>query len=118
MNGDLFRAWKKSKKNRGRESYQSMAADVREVMARLIPAPRAMAKEIADYFITVPFDEDVLYRAEEIVNLFTAEWSREDSLLNDGDWDFIKEMINAWALEMDMDIVTNVMRATVESGNL
>lgn len=118
MSGDLFRAWKRSKKNRGWKSYESIAADVREVMVHLIPAPRDMAKEIANYFITLPFGEDVLYRAEEIINLFTGQWSMENSLLSDGDWDFIKEMINAWALETDMDIVTDVMRSAVESGNL
>ncbi len=116
MEGDLSRAWKRLKKNIGWDDKESIAAELRETMIRFAPVPADLAEELADFFITEPVDSDVVYKSEEILELLSGTWAPENSVLEEDDWNFLKEQVNAWALEMDMDIVTDIMRAVVNRG--
>ena len=116
MDGDLARAWKRLKKKYGWNETDRIALEIRENMARFAPVPKDMGEELADYFLPSPVDEESIYKAEEILELFSGTWIPVDSALADDDWEFLKEQVNAWAVEMDMDTVTDVMRAVVERG--
>jgi len=116
MNGDLSRAYKRLKKKNGWDDTDRTAKELKETMIRLSPVPAGMAEEMADFYLNDPIDSDAVYRAEEILELLTGSWIPEDSKLGIDDWDFLKEQVNAWAVEMDMDVVTDVMRAVVSNG--
>ena len=116
MDGDLSRAWKRLKKKNGWDDTEGIAAELREMMIRFAPVPPGMAEELADFFIPEPVDENVIYKAEEILELLSGTWVPENSVLEEDDWKFLKDQVNAWALEMDMDIVTDVMKVVVNRG--
>jgi len=116
MNGDLSRAYKRLKKKNGWDDVEVTAKELRETMIRLSPVPAGMAEEMADFYLNDPVDSDAVYRAEEILELLSGSWIPEGSILKIDDWDFLKEQVNAWAMEMDMDVVTDVMKAVVSNG--
>ena len=116
MDGDLSRAWKRLKKKNGWDDTEGIASELREMMIRFAPVPPGMAEELADFFIPEPVDENVIYKAEEILELLSGTWVPENSVLEEDDWKFLKNQVNAWALEMDMDIVTDVMKVVVNRG--
>ena len=116
MDGDLSRAWKRLKKINGWDDTEGITAELREMMIRFAPVPPGMAEELADFFIPEPVDENVIYKTEEILELLSGTWVPENSALEEDDWKFLTEQVNAWALEMDMDIVTDVMKVVVNRG--
>ncbi len=116
MDGDLSRAWKRLKKINGWDDTEGITAELREMMIRFAPVPPGMAEELADFFIPEPVDENVIYKTEEILELLSGTWVPENSALEEEDWKFLTEQVNAWALEMDMDIVTDVMKVVVNRG--
>ncbi len=116
MNGDLSRAYKRLMKKNGWDNSGATAVELRETMIRLSPVPLGMAEEMADFYLNDPMDADTVYKSDEILELLSGTWAPENSLLESDDWDFLKEQVNAWALEMDMDVVTDVMKAVVSYG--
>jgi hypothetical protein len=116
MEGDLLRAWKRLKKKHGWDDTENITAEIRAMMIRIASVPLGMAEEMADFYLPEPVDEDAIYKSEEILELLAGSWVPDNSILEDDDWDFIREQINAWALDMDMDVVTDVMKAVVENG--
>ncbi|MCK5249544.1 MAG: hypothetical protein KAJ98_06235, partial [Spirochaetaceae bacterium] len=110
------RAWKRLKKINGWDDTEGITAELREMMIRFAPVPPGMAEELADFFIPEPVDENVIYKTEEILELLSGTWVPENSALEEEDWKFLTEQVNAWALEMDMDIVTDVMKVVVNRG--
>lgn len=117
MEGDLVRAWKRSRKKHGWDNVEDVAVDMREMLSRFAPVPNAMAEELAIYFLPGPVDEEAVYRSEEILEILGGNWGPEGSALVDEDWEFLRELINEWAPEMDMGIVTDVMRVILERGD-
>jgi len=117
MDGDLARAWKKIKKHRGWDDAAGIARDMRDTMVRNSPVPRDMGEEMAAYFLAEPVDEEAVYKAEEILELMGGTWTSVDSALDDDDWDFLKDLVNDWAVDMDMDVVNDIMRAVVDRGD-
>ena len=116
MDGDLTRSWKRIRKNRGWDNTAGITEDLRDAMASMIPVPRDMADELSEYFVPELVDQEVLYRAEEVLEVFSGTWTEKDSALSDEDWDYMKELVNAWAEHLDMDVVTDVMRYVVDRG--
>ncbi len=116
MNGDHSRAYKRLKKKNGWDNSEATAAELRETMIRLAPVPLGMAEELADFYLGNPLGADAVLKSDEILELLGGTWAPEDSLMEIDDWEFLKEQVNAWALEMDMDIVTDVMKFVVSYG--
>ena len=116
MEGELTRVWRRIKKRRGWEDSAGIAADLQESMAKFSPVPPDMADELADYFIGDPVDEQTVYKCEEVLELLSGSWKDQESALNHEDWIFIRDLVNLWAIELDMDIVTAVMQAVVDKG--
>jgi len=101
------------KKKKGWDDTEGIEKELQETMIRLSPVPGGMAEELADFYLNGSFDTDGVYKADEILELLSGTWVPENSLLEIDDWDFIEEQVNAWAMEMDMDVVTDVMKAVV-----
>jgi hypothetical protein len=117
MEGELTRAWKRLKKKNGWDNEAKTESDIRELMIRFSPVPRGMAEEMADFYLPSPLSQDALCKSDEILELLTGSWAAQGSCLEEDDWEFLKEQVNEWAPEMDMDVVTSVMKAVVERGD-
>ena len=112
-----MRAYRRIKKNRGWDNLPEISKELKTAMVRLLLLPPIMAEDIAVFFISDAPDNDSVYRAQEVLELFDGSWERgADSLLTETDWEYIKDSIDEWAAEMDMEIVTFIMRIIVESG--
>ena len=116
MEGDLARSWKRLKKKYGWDDTEGVDAELRDTMAKFAPVPRDMGEELAGFFLTSPVDEEKIWKSEEILELLAGTWEPSGSALADEDWDYIRDLINAWAVELDMTIVTDVMRVVVDRG--
>ncbi len=116
MNGDLSRAWKRLKKKNGWDDTDGIALGLRETMICLSPVPQGMAEEMAAFYLQNPVDDDAVYKSEEILEVLAGTWVSENSVLKEDDWDFLEEQVNSWAQDMDMDTVTEIMKAVVGSG--
>ena len=117
MDGELSRAYRRIKKSRGWNNPLEISKDLKTEMVRLLPLSPLMAEDIAVFFISAAPDDNSVYRAQEVLELFDGSWERgADSLLTENDWEYIRDSIDEWAAEMDMEIVTFIMRIIVESG--
>lgn len=116
MEGDLVRAYKRLKKKYGWDDTEQVDVELREDMIRFAPVPQEMGEEMADFYLSSPLDDEKVWKGEEILELLAGSWASENSVLADDDWNFLKELVNVWALDMDMDVVTDVMRVVVDRG--
>lgn len=116
VEGDLYRSWKRLRKKYGWDDRAGTAAGLRAAMVRYAPVPRCMAEEMADFFLPPALDEQAVYKSDEVLELLAGRGSSQNSILSDDDWVFLEEQVNEWAHELDMRIVTHVMRAVVERG--
>ncbi|MCG8453763.1 MAG: hypothetical protein MI717_11330 [Spirochaetales bacterium] len=116
MNGNLHRDWKRIRKARGYEDEQGIAEELREVFVQMAPLPQDMGEELALRFLSEPVDDEVLYRTEEVLEVLDGQWTAQDSALRDDDWAYLRDLVDSWATELDMDVVTSVMRVVVERG--
>jgi hypothetical protein len=117
MNGELERAYRRIKKKAGWDNPERIIAELRETMVKMSPVPAQMAIEAAQYFIDDIQDDSFIYRAQEVMELFNGDPQlQKKSMLSASDWNFIRELVDEWAAEMDMDIVTGIMTAAVDNG--
>ncbi len=116
MHGDLLRAWKRLKKKHGWDNPEAIDSDLRETMAGILPVPQDMGEELAHYFLGSPVDEERLCRSEEVLELFDGTWQERESALSRADWNFLRDLVNLWAVELDMGLVTELMRHILEQG--
>ncbi|PIE05180.1 MAG: hypothetical protein CSA76_00385 [Spirochaetales bacterium] len=116
MDGDLLRAWKRLKKKHGWNNTEAIDSDLRQAMVRILGLPEDFGEELADYFLPSPAGEEELYRSEEVMELFGGTWKPQESALNIDDWEFLRDLVNAWARELDMDTVTELMRHILDNG--
>lgn len=116
MEGDLARVWKRLKKKYGWDDTERVDSELRENMVRFAPVPQDMGEELAGFYLASPVDEEKIWKSEEILELLAGTWEPSGSALEEDDWDFLKDLVNAWALELDMDVVTDVMRVVVDRG--
>ena len=116
MDRDMSRAWRRIKKKRGWDDADGIASELMSVMTSLLGDPAPMAEETAAYFLGGGIDDEALYKSDEVLELFDGSWRPEGSILDNDDWDFLRDLVNVWAGELDMDVVTSVMRAVVDRG--
>lgn len=76
-----------------------------------------MGQELFDYCLgSGSFEDRHAEKLGDMVDLFAMGYDSGYNQLGDEDWDYLKELVNAYALDMDMDVVTYVMQHVVEAG--
>ena len=116
MEGELTRVWKRARKKYGRDAQEEIAGSIRHVIVKHFPIPNEMAEEIAEYYLEQEIDYCLVEKLDEIQELMNDRWLPEESALGGDDWDFLKDLINDWALEIDMELVNRIMKIVVEKG--
>jgi hypothetical protein len=88
--------------------------------------PEAMVDDLFEYFHdkNAPLlqSNDTLgqysNRMGSIIDLFLSNYDHETDLVSREDWEFVRETIDVFAVDMDMDTVNYVMSIIVEKGAL
>lgn len=86
----------------------------------LPPLPEPMKEDLVSYFLhptSLDTGDEVRARAEyfsAVVDLFACDYDTEADPLRSEDWAFLRELVNDFAVELDMTIVNYVMRLVVD----
>ena len=81
--------------------------------------PTALASELFEAIsreITVGNRPDTLYG--DVIDLLHQDYDERDDPLTPGDWDLLRDLINDYALELELSLVQYVMERVVERGRI
>lgn len=116
MEGDISRYYKRSAKRHGWNAENEIAGDLKAFFIKQLPIPLNMSEELADYCFQSPLEEKLVYKLEEFIELMHERWSDSGTVLDRNDWFFLTDLINEWAMEIDMALVTYIMKIAVQKG--
>ncbi len=110
MNNEFLRQYKRiSKTCQGR--LEEREGELREALVRLLGGfPRDMALEGADYFLRGESWEEEVQKGADLLDLHNEEFDAPSSVFDREDWAFLKELVNSYADELDMDWLTYFMQ--------
>ncbi|MFP4566695.1 MAG: hypothetical protein ACLFNX_09355 [Spirochaetaceae bacterium] len=86
--------------------------------------PEPMRAELFDHFSAKYRAEASSYTVDDalflgdVIDLFSGAYDDEQDPLDAEDWDFVKDIIDENALELDMDTINYVMKLVVDKGAL
>jgi hypothetical protein len=90
--------------------------------ASLSSLPESMRAELFDHFSSKYRADESSYTVDDavflgdVIDLFTGGYDDERDPLDADDWDFVKDIIDENALELDMDTINYVMKLVVDKG--
>jgi hypothetical protein len=90
--------------------------------ASLSSLPEPMRAELFDHFSSKYRADESSYTIDDaiflgdVIDLFTGAYDDERDPLDADDWDFVKDIIDENALELDMDTINYVMKLVVDKG--
>jgi len=87
----------------------------------LVTIPEGMGRDLFSYYLarTGKSEENLrnlAYHLVEVVDLFNGEYDDKNNPLDEGEWLIIRDLMNAYAAEIEEDILTYVMALIVEKG--
>ena len=118
MNSNEFnRHCKQLRKKYNYECTEDFMKDLQELFVRALGQPEDFSAELMEYCCpgTVAEDRD-FDRLADMVDIFSMDYDDSVDRLEQADWAYLKELVNSWAAEMDMDLVTYIMQLVVSSG--
>ncbi len=104
---------------------RKLAEQIGHLRDRTLPfLPPEMRREILDYYIDLYESKRGAYRdfremalvLADVVALFTGDYGDEDHTLGEADWDFIRDLVNDYAAELDEKLLTEIMAQVVSRG--
>ncbi|MDC7221821.1 MAG: hypothetical protein PQJ59_17955 [Spirochaetales bacterium] len=110
MNNEFIRQYKRiSKTCQG--DFTGKEGELREVLTRLLGGfPSEMAREGADYFLPGNSVEEEVQKGADLLDLHNEELEGDKAYFTAEDWNFLKELINAYAEDLDMEWVAYAMQ--------
>ena len=112
------------KKNFSASGGSAVFQQLREAFVSCLPnIPDTLKYDMAIYFCGeyastddidefTPLSEKLL----EAVYLYEGEYDRIDETFSENDWIYIRESVSEFALELDPDLITYIMRQVVSRG--
>jgi hypothetical protein len=114
---DFERNCKQLRKKYNFESTEDFMNDLSDLFVKSIGQGEDFSLELMDYCLKSDSVEDKdIEMLSDMVDLFHLDYNNDYNSLALEDWVFIKDLVNVWALEMDMDTVTYIMQQVVDSG--
>ncbi len=108
---------KKYKGMIGNEESRDFRRDLLEAFLLSLGENEEMGRELFDYCTRLDLMEKLqVEKLADMLDLFHQNYDSSCNQLNDEDWVFVKELVNGFAEEMDMDNLTYVMQQVVEAG--
>ncbi|MDC7223438.1 MAG: hypothetical protein PQJ60_06820 [Spirochaetales bacterium] len=110
MNNEFLRQYKRiSKACKG--DFSGGTEELKEVLIRLLNGfPRDMAREGADYFLPGLNVEEEVQKCADLTDLHNEELESSQTVFTGEEWTFLKELINAYAEDLDMEWVAYAMQ--------
>ena len=79
--------------------------------------PGDLALDVWDYVLDCGDLEDShILRLSDMVDLFQMDYDDRFNSLSRDDWKYLKDLVNGWAAEMNMDIVSYIMQRIMDRG--
>lgn len=113
---------------KGKKELKGAALDFEDVLARLrshfcdtVSLPEHIAVDLFNCIIAdLNITEDSVYEFETtlggLVDLFRYDLNEEYTPIPDKVWSVVKEVVNEYALKLDQDLLTYIMKYIVEKG--
>jgi len=106
-----------------RGGEQRRIDEIRDAFSASLSAlPEPMRAELFDHFSSKYRADESSYTVDDaiflgdVIDLFTGAYDDERDPLDADDWDFVKDIIDENALELDMDTINYVMKLVVDKG--
>ncbi len=122
MGSDFERAYRglckkyKDKRTENKEE-EAFRTDLLEAFLLSLGEVEDLGRELFDYCTGLePIEEPQAEKLADMLDLFHRDYDSSYNRLNLEDWSYLKELVNGFAEEMDMDTLTYVMRQIVEAG--
>ena len=118
MNTNEFeRSCKQLRKKYNFENSPELLNELKELFTKSMGQPEDLSLDLFDHVLDRKDLEDShVVRFSDIVDLFQMNYDAGFNNLEINDWRYVKDLVNGWAMEMDMDIVTYVMQNVVDAG--
>lgn len=114
---DFERSCKQVRKKHDYKNGPELREELKDLFAGSLGQTDEMALDIFEYILPSDDLEDLhVQRLSDMVDLFQMNYEEGYNKLSLEDWRYLKDLVNGWALEMDMDIVTYVMQNVVDAG--
>lgn len=114
---DFERSCKQLRKKYNFENSPELVLELNEMFTKSLGQPEDMALDLFEHVLDRKDLEDShIVRLSDMVDLFQMNYDDGFNSLEIDDWKYMKDLVNGWALEMDMDIVTYVMQHIVDAG--
>lgn len=117
MESPFYRGIKKVKKNFYADNTLDVEADIKSLLYKNMDIAESVCDDI--YFKYCNDREkiiDAAFYLSDIVDLFNGDYDELNDPLEEDDWYYIRNIVDACADEMDLDIVTYIMRLIVDRG--
>lgn len=118
MNTNEFdRSCKQLRKKYNFEHSTEMIEEIKELFIKSMGQPEELSLDIFDYVLdNRDLEDSHVVRLSDMVDLFQMDYDAGFNSLVIDDWSYLRDLVNEWAQEMDMDIVTYVMQNVVDAG--
>jgi len=114
---DFDRSCRQLRKKYKYEFSEEFLEDLKHLFVRALGQPEELTLELMDYCCPgETFEDELQERMGDIVDLFRLDLDENSSRLTQSDWEYLKDLVNSWAMDMDMDVVTYVMQHIVSQG--
>ena len=118
MNSNEFnRSCKHLRKKYQYECTEEFLKELEELFKKALGLPEDFSSELMDYcYPGSEVDDKYFDKLADMVDIFNMEYDENVDTLEKEDWIYLKDLVNSWALDMDMDLVTYVMQLVVSAG--
>ena len=114
---ELIRQVKQLRKKNPEVSFEDMKKPLYQTLERVLPPfPEAMVEEAWQYFILPAGNFDDLERAADFVDFCHDNLELDRSVLTEEDWLFIRDLVNMFAQELELDFISFVMGVILDKG--
>lgn len=117
MESPFFRGLKKIKKNFYAGITKDIEADIKELLYKNVRIDESICDDL--YFRYCGNSDNIFDSAvtlSDVVDLFNGEYDEGNDPLEEEDWIYVRNIVNATADEMDLELVTYIMRLIVDRG--
>lgn len=117
MTNEFLRQYRHLKKKNPQAGFDEIKPELREILDRSLPPfPEAMVEEAWLYFIKPAEQADDLEKAADFVDFCNNNLEVDQSVLQEDDWLFIRDLVNMFGQELELDFISDVMTVMVDKG--
>lgn len=117
MESPFYRGIKKIKKNYYSDQTIDVDRDIKELLYKNMDISDSVCD---DLYFKYCSDKDNIFDSaivlSDIVDLFNGDYDEKNDPLEEADWVYARNIVDASADEMDLDRVTYIMRLIVDRG--